>query len=109
MSKYSALCYKARFFPKKKKLSHIFADNLKARPEYLDSNGMDLIDAEKEEKKKKIQRAEQIHNEIAAIQNHPNFMNKSEMTEIEKTIAPLKNAFIQVIRFLRDSCCFFEA
>jgi hypothetical protein len=69
---------------------------------------MDLIDAEKEDKKKKIQRAEQIHNEIAAIQNHPNFMNKSEMTEIEKTIAPLKNAFIQVIRFVRGSLLFFD-
>jgi hypothetical protein len=55
---------------------------------------MDLIDFEKEDKKKKIQRAEQIHNEIAAIQKNPNFMNKSE---IEKTIASLKNAFIQVI------------
>jgi hypothetical protein len=54
---------------------------------------MDLIDAEKEDKKKKIQRAEQIHNEIAAIQKNPNFMNKSE---IEKTIASLKNAFVQV-------------
>jgi hypothetical protein len=55
---------------------------------------MDLIDFEKQNKEKKIQRAEQIHDEIAAILKNPNFMNKSE---IEKTIDSLKNDFVQVI------------